>query len=261
MDSIEKLRQHLIIELDMVKEEFKKLSHDNHDMENEQILLSKLFISKNLLRLIQIWKKKLDNELFYDFDGLCAILWAGHIKATDCFQILITCIENNIATGLFEKDIHKIPKFEFKVAADNSDFGECFVNTIVEDSNTEEEEYKIHCTNVANAQHEDRINSVTIEETHRIIKEHYLDKKETYTSEDMELILAAFIRLRVPTNFVQSFKIILEKEQNKRDKKQNKDTIQKRTLILKQEGVITTAQYKAIRKQIAEYYNDYTGKF
>lgn len=264
MDAITKFQKFLVSELEIVKENLKQIRNSPILEENEKILLSKLFVSKNYLRLIQIWRKKIKIELFYDFEPLCILLKCANMKATDCFKILITSIESNIATGFLDDNVdnNQIVKFQFKVADSEKDLGETVVNIISEDLGLEEENYKLCCENEKIAFRENpSIDLTTMKLAHNTIKIHYLEKKETYESEDIEKIVTAFSKLQIPANLCQSFQIVLEKNLSKRHQKTQKDSIvYKKSQLSKQTDSITTAEYKAIRKQIETSYNEYTGK-
>ncbi len=213
----------------------------------------KLSAFKNFLLLANMEAGKM---LYRDFYSLCTYLESLSLTVLDSFQILCTLIESNMKTGLLEKKVDEIPIFQFRMIsyleAYSFIYDQCYINEEVE---KQTQNFGIDIRKKQIIKSYTSVDIPTLQATHQVIQQCYLNKKDTYTKEDIERIVEAFYQLKVPAHFCEAFKTKLNKSIEKRVRETtNPCTRQQLKLGL------TDKEYKEKLKQIKEYYNGYTGE-
>ena len=206
------------------------------------------------LSLVKSFLKLVENPqlyLFQNLKGMCNYLEILSIPTTDCIEILLSCIENNIKLGLLEEhsDITSSSIFQFTIVS-TSEFLSFFKleKTIL--SHLEEKKYFGTIVDTV------EIPMSLLQSTHRVIKESYFQKKNTYTSADIKKIITAFHQLQIPGYFCGSF----EKQLKSNLEKRKKQTVVSTQTKEKISDRLDIKQHLKIQKIIQIYWNDYTGK-
>ena len=241
--------QELDRSVDKLKDKL-KLNHHPIMIENR----TKWFVVNNLLIYLNTdLQKKFFGEMKYMID-----ITKDHMRSRDIFQVLMYFISNNIQNGILDNKLSKNDFFQF----DQISIIEFAKYLQKRDSDwtkriliRKENEHHLSYSNVNMRLYD----FSKIIKGHALLKEHYFEKIDTYTLEDVEQIINALCQLGLK-DVVSLFQPILENNCHKRMTKL-KETIQPIELIHSSQAVavsqesIPDYEYKQFKKEISAYYD------
>lgn len=261
MDSIEKFKNYLETEMINIKEKLynyrKNTSRGNWDMKNMAISSIQYLCYRDILMFL----KHKRSELFGNFLDISLMLQDSGLRGMDCFQVILYFIERNIENGILEEE-----DIELKKCCRMMDITNNMVDQVILG-----EYYSIYTIrDEENARKKLKSSPVPLEMntliyTHKQLQECYLDKKHSYTESDIQKIIEILYELGIDSCLCSNIEISLKKELKKRERElnaQKEHSIKSVVYEVKSDNmnIITDKEYKAIRKQIAEYYDEYTGE-
>ena len=192
--------------------------------------LQRVVERKNLIRILSVPEEewKLHGEIFIQYDYLSEMLEDSPLNARGMFTIVQRLLEKNLATNIVNQDarcfdIRGIDKYEFTymtrdefLAFVRSDeYGrlkEKEESLLTEDEKKKLEEFDrysdLHPLDIA-----------PVIEAHKLIKEHYFDKKDSFDKDDVGIFLSAIKGFGLSDNIIDSFRSLLLKEISKRHRK------------------------------------------
>ena len=197
--------------------------------EDEKDLL-KITERKNMRRLLSVPKEEWDlhGEIYIQFDYLADMLEESPLNARGMFSILVRLLEKNLSTNITHQDarcfdIQQIDNYEFKYMT-RDEFLE-FVRTDEygrlkqkeESELTEDEKRRLEEFNTYSDLFP--LDIAPIIEVHKLIKEHYFDKLDSFTREDIEIFLDNLRKFKLSENLINVFRNLLMREIEKRQKR------------------------------------------
>ena len=178
--------------------------------EDEKDLL-RITERKNMRRLLSVPREEWDlhGEIYIQFDYLADMLEESPLNARGMFSILVRLLEKNLSTNITHQDakcfdIQQIDNYEFKYMT-RDEFLE-FVRTdeygrlknkeeseLTEDEKNRLDEFKTYSDLYP-------LDIAPVIEVHKNIKEHYFDKLDCFTLEDVEIFLDNFKVLAISSS-------------------------------------------------------------
>lgn len=100
------------------------------------------------------------------------------------------------------------------------------------------------------------VESGALRRYHLIINEHYLEKKESYTHEDIVIVIDALSKLKVSASDCTAMKYIMEKDLEKRKNKSKKvAVVQHKIANNESKNTISNKEYKTLLQQLKCYFD------
>ena len=234
--------------------------------EDEKDLL-KITERKNMRRLLSVPKEEWDlhGEIYIQFDYLTDMLEESPLNARGMFSILVRLLEKNLSTNITHQDarcfdIQQIDNYEFKYMT-RDEFLE-FVRTDEygrlkqkeESELTEDEKRRLEEFNTYSDLFP--LDIAPIIEVHKLIKEHYFDKLDSFTREDIEIFLDNLRKFKLSENLINVFRNLLMREIEKRQKRgevlsYSQETKQK----VVEEVTISKKEYNLIERELRKYFD------
>lgn len=228
----------------------------------------------NIIRLLNVPKDKwpLYTEIFNEFAILSKKLEAAPLYSSEKVTILFTFLERNIASHILEAetkafDQKAINDYKFKTMTSEeayelirSEKYGYLLNSPNEELSKEDLLIKEDILTFT----ESHIFDLTdIVNNHQNIFDHYLNKKDDYTKDDINIILNTLKSMKVSEIIVEYVRIILNRKLEKRLKAQTKIVIKKEVSPVnspKTKKYLSDKEYKTIKKELASYYDLYNSK-
>lgn len=253
------------IQANIVRRASKRIIKDL--LPEDDIDLKKISERKNMIRLLSVPKEEweLHGEIYIQYDYLSEMLEESPLNVRGKFAILIRLLEKNLSTNLTNQDarcfdIQQIDNYQFKYMT-RDEFLE-FVRTDEygrlrskeESELTEEEKKRLEEFNAYSDLYPLDIGSVI--EAHRIIKDHYFDKLDSYNEEDIELFLDSLREFKLDENLIDLFRNLLVKEIEKRQKRELVVSYQQDSkLVVCEEPIMSRKEYNLIERELRKYFD------
>lgn len=182
----------------------------------------------------------------------------------ESFSIILHFIQKNIATGLLDMgtevqllDPKRNTKYEFTSFSQDEArkffYQKEYKKLLTAEDDTLSIEQKQQKEELQKFANECTVDGSHVISEHRKIQEHYLDKKETYGIEDVEMIVSTLKDMQVDSALCDSIKIVLIKEIEKREKK---ETVNRELFRVSQKStILSKKEYYALKKEVQEYEN------
>lgn len=234
--------------------------------EDEKDLL-KITERKNMRRLLSVPKEEWDlhGEIYIQFDYLADMLEESPLNARGMFSILVRLLEKNLSTNITHQDarcfdIQQIDNYEFKYMT-RDEFLE-FVRTDEygrlkqkeESELTEDEKRRLEEFNTYSDLFP--LDIAPIIEVHKLIKEHYFDKLDSFTREDIEIFLDNLRKFKLSENLINVFRNLLMREIEKRQKRGEVLSYSQETKPkVVEEVTISKKEYNLIERELRKYFD------
>jgi hypothetical protein len=234
--------------------------------EDEKDLL-KITERKNMRRLLSVPKEEWDlhGEIYIQFDYLADMLEESPLNARGMFSILVRLLEKNLSTNITHQDarcfdIQQIDNYEFKYMT-RDEFLE-FVRTDEygrlkqkeESELTDDEKRRLEEFNTYSDLFP--LDIAPIIEVHKLIKEHYFDKLDSFTREDIEIFLDNLRKFKLSENLINVFRNLLMREIEKRQKRGEVLSYSQETKPkVVEEVTISKKEYNLIERELRKYFD------
>ena len=195
--------------------------------QEDYLLIDKISERENMKRLISIPREEwvYHGEVFLQFNYLSEMLIDSPLNVRNQLHIVLLLLEKNLATNIIEIDgccfdIRCIDKFKFKYLT-KDEFLE-FVRTDKygklknKDSDELSESEQNILDEIDRYYEQFPLDIGLISQKHRLIKEHFFDKKNSFDENDLEILLQVLKDFGLSTSLIVSFRNVLQKEINKR---------------------------------------------
>lgn len=183
------------------------------------------------------------------------------------FIIVQRLLEKNFASHIFHQnvkafDIQMIDSYKFKYMTREQflefvrtdEYGR--LNAKEEAELTEHEKKMLEEFN--RFSDENPLNIESIIEAHRLIKEHYFDKRESFNEEDVEIFLNVIKGFGLSDNLIDTFRTLLLMEINKRQRKQQEVEevpVVKEIIKPVEKTMIDRKGYNLIERELRKYFD------
>jgi hypothetical protein len=234
--------------------------------EDEKDLL-RITERKNMRRLLSVPREEweLHGEIYIQFDYLADMLEESPLNARGMFAILVRLLEKNLSTNITHQDarcfdIQQIDNYKFKYMT-RDEFLE-FVRTDEygslkqkeESELTEDEKKKLEEFNAYSDLYP--LDIAPVIEVHKSIKEHYFDKLDSFTNEDIEIFLDNLRQFKLSENLINIFRTLLLREVEKRQKREvTVSNTQDVTINVIEEVSISKKEYNLIERELRKYFD------
>lgn len=234
--------------------------------EDEKDLL-RITERKNMRRLLSVPREEweLHGEIYIQFDYLADMLEESPLNARGMFAILVRLLEKNLSTNITHQDarcfdIQQIDNYKFKYMI-RDEFLE-FVRTDEygslkqkeESELTEDEKKKLEEFNAYSDLYP--LDIAPVIEVHKSIKEHYFDKLDSFTNEDIEIFLDNLRQFKLSENLINIFRTLLLREVEKRQKREvTFSNTQDVTINVIEEVSISKKEYNLIERELRKYFD------
>lgn len=233
--------------------------------EDEKDIL-KMTERKNMRRLLSVPKEEWDlhGEIYIQFDYLSDMLEESPLNARGMFAILVRLLEKNLSTNITHQDarcfdIQQIDNYEFKYMT-RDEFLE-FVRTDEygrlknkeESELTEDEKKRLEEFNTYSDLYP--LDIAPVVEAHKLIKEHYFDKLDSFTMEDIEVFLEQLRGFKLSENLIDIFRNLLVREVEKRQKKEVVVSVSEVKPVVETKPTMSRKQYNLIERELRKYFD------
>ena len=233
--------------------------------EDEKDLL-KITERKNMRRLLSVPKEEWDlhGEIYIQFDYLSDMLEESPLNARGMFSILVRLLEKNLSTNITHQDarcfdIQQIDSYEFKYMT-RDEFLE-FVRTDEygrlknkeEAELTEDEKKRLEEFNTYSDLYP--LDIAPVINSHKLIKEHYFDKLDSFTMEDIEIFLEQLRSFKLSNNLIEIFRNLLTREVEKRQKKEVVASVVEVKTVVETKPTMSRKQYNLIERELRKYFD------
>lgn len=221
---------------------------------------------KNAIRLLKVPKEEwpLHGEVFIQFEYISEMLEKAPLNARGKFSIILRLLEKNLSTNIVSEDarcfdIQGIDEYNFSYMT-REQFLE-FVRTDEYGKLKSKEESEL-------TEHERKmldefetfsdlypLDIAPVIEKHKLIKEHYFDKKDSFDIEDIEIFLEAIKSFGVDDSLITMFRQILLKDISKREVKNSEvvpNILVKPTIV---EDRISQKEYNLLNRELKRYFD------
>ena len=233
--------------------------------EDEKDLL-KITERKNMRRLLSVPKEEWDlhGEIYIQFDYLSDMLEESPLNARGMFSILVRLLEKNLSTNITHQDarcfdIQQIDSYEFKYMT-RDEFLE-FVRTDEygrlknkeEAELTEDEKKRLEEFNTYSDLYP--LDIAPVINSHKLIKEHYFDKLDSFTMEDIEIFLEQLRSFKLSKNLIEIFRNLLTREVEKRQKKEVVASVVEVKTVVETKPTMSRKQYNLVERELRKYFD------
>ena len=233
--------------------------------EDEKDLL-KITERKNMRRLLSVPKEEWDlhGEIYIQFDYLSDMLEESPLNARGMFSILVRLLEKNLSTNITHQDarcfdIQQIDNYEFKYMT-RDEFLE-FVRTDEygrlknkeEAELTEDEKKRLEEFNTYSDLYP--LDIAPVINSHKLIKEHYFDKLDSFTMEDIEIFLEQLRSFKLSKNLIEIFRNLLTREVEKRQKKEVVASVVEVKTVVETKPTMSRKQYNLVERELRKYFD------
>lgn len=223
---------------------------------------------KRMSRILNVPREawELYGELFADFATLSELMMSAGLKNKEVFYIVFYLIEKNLGAHVLELtvrsfDIKKIENYNF------SSYKHLNKDVILEMVRTEQygrlatmEEEELTDTERELLDEFERFSAENPEdltgvvENHRLMKEHYFDKLDSFDREDIEVICNVFRKMGLYESYVEVVRDILDSKLEKRSKKDS-PIIVERVQVSEKKDVLTDKEYNLLSRELRKYFD------
>ncbi len=222
---------------------------------------------KNMRRLLSVPREEWDlhGEIYIQFNYLSEMLEESPLNAKGKFAILVRLLEKNLSTNITHQDakcfdIQQIDNYEFKYMT-RDEFLE-FVRTdeygrlknkeeseLTEDEKNRLEEFKTYSDLYP-------LDIAPVINAHKLIKEHYFDKLDSFTREDIEIFLDNLRSFELSENLIMIFRNLLVRELEKREKREVVVSYSQESKQNKlEESTISRREYNLVERELRQYFD------
>lgn len=222
---------------------------------------------KNMRRLLSVPREEWDlhGEIYIQFNYLSEMLEESPLNAKGKFAILVRLLEKNLSTNITHQDakcfdIQQIDNYEFKYMT-RDEFLE-FVRTdeygrlknkeeseLTEDEKNRLEEFKTYSDLYP-------LDIAPVINAHKLIKEHYFDKLDSFTREDIEIFLDNLRSFELSENLIMIFRNLLVREVEKREKREVVVSYSQESKQNKlEEATISRREYNLVERELRQYFD------
>jgi hypothetical protein len=186
------------------------------------------------------------------------------LNARGMFSILVRLLEKNLSTNITHQDarcfdIQQIDNYEFKYMT-RDEFLE-FVRTDEygrlkqkeESELTEDEKRRLEEFNTYSSLFP--LDIAPVIEAHKLIKEHYFDKLDSFTSEDIEIFLDNLRKFKLSENLINVFRNLLMREIEKRQKKEVVSPVVEVKTVVETKPTMSRKQYNLVERELRKYFD------
>lgn len=223
---------------------------------------------KQMSRILNVPREswELYGELFADFATLSDLMMSAGLKNKEVFYIVFYLIEKNLGAHVLELtvrsfDIKKIENYNFSNYKHlNKDvilemvrterYGR--LATMGEDELTDTERELLEEFERFSAENPEDLTGVV--ENHRLMKEHYFDKLDSFDREDIEVVCDVFRRMGLYESYVEVVRDLLESKLEKRSKKDS-PIIVERVQVREKKEVLTDKEYNLLSRELRKYFD------
>ena len=257
--SMERIQRE-IIERALKRNNTSLLSSDDRD-------LQRIAERRNLKRIISVPEEdwELHGEIFIQFDYLTEMLEESPLNARRKFFIIQRLLKKNLATNIVHQnarcfDIQKIDSYNFTYMT-REQFLE-FVRTDEygrlkdkdESELTEHEKKMLEEFNKFSD--ENPLDIAPIVEAHKLIKEHYFDKLDSFDEEDVRIFLDCLSSFGLNDKLKEMFRNLLLREIAKRGKKVVNTTPEYVVpKVIEEKKTISKKEYNLIERELRKYFD------
>ncbi len=223
---------------------------------------------KQMSRILNVPREswELYGELFADFATLSDLMMCAGLKNKEVFYIVFYLIEKNLGAHVLELtvrsfDIKKIENYNF------SSYKYLNKDVILEMVRTEQygrlasmEEEELTDTERELLDEFERFSAENPEdltgvvENHRLMKEHYFDKLDSFDREDIEVVCDVFRKMGLYESYVEVVRDLLESKLEKRSKKDS-PIIVERVQVREKKDVLTDKEYNLLSRELRKYFD------
>lgn len=214
--------------------------------------------------LLEEWE--LHGEIYIQFDYLSEMLEESPLNARGMFAILVRLLEKNLSTNITHQDarcfdIQQIDNYEFKYMT-RDEFLE-FVRTDEygrlkskeESQLTVDEKKRLEEFNTYSDLYP--LDIAPVIEAHKLIKEHYFDKLDSYGHEDIEIFLDKLRSFKLSENLINIFRNLLVREVEKRQRKEEVAISYQQEKVEEKltEETVSRKEYNLIERELRQYFD------
>ena len=242
----------------------KKINKARDYLDHETTLI------KNIVRILSTKEDEwnIHTDTFVGFSILSKYLQEADLNIKEQLTVLTTILEKNIAAKILDKKIDNatiidptLVNYDFKYLTKNQFIKiacdkrfNLVLNSISDDKLSEKQRNQKRELEEAISSCTVKANLEDIVESHKVIKEHFLDKKDNYTHADLEETILSLKKLEVDEELCDRFKYVLERKLNKQKQEYKKaEYVQEQ----KKNNYLTDKEYKNIRKELRNYFDFY----
>lgn len=224
---------------------------------------------QNLKRILSVPREEweLHGEIFIQYNYLSEMLEEAPLNAKGKFYILQILLEKNLATNIIHQDarcfdIQKIDEYEFSYMTRNQ-FLE-FVRTDEYGRLKSKEESELTTHEKKQLEEFNRYSDLypldiqPVIEAHKQIKEHYFDKQDTFTEEDVEIFLSAIKGFGLCDNLINTFRNLLMRDVYKRQRKSLEvveQPVLRESAKVVERPTMDRKEYNLIERELRKYFD------
>lgn len=223
----------------------------------------------SVLELMILNKSNMESEMItVDFDHLSLYLLDSPLRGIESLDILMDFVSLNISSGLLEQSgkvmvldplIAQRKDLSIEKVFDLSEEG--ILNDLLNTDNEElsNEDIKMKqallevCTKSADSKRFKRFFTC-----HRILRNSYLNKVDSYQKEDIDKIISSLDGLGVYSELCQKIRATLNRELSKRLRRNSTNLcVVTKNQPSRESKYISDAEYKQVKKEISKYWDSY----
>lgn len=236
--------------------------------DKEQIKMSSSMFAGMVGTWLTLEPKQEENYkmILSEFEILSTFMEANEFSAKDKLSVISTIVEKNIKNSLLD-DTVTINADEEKITEDL--IGAMFnIENILEyrkDATYFESFIRLQKTRIDHTKQDPTIkrgildkllhNYRSLQNSHIAFKAHYLDKKQTYTKEDIMAVSSALIEMGITSDTAKQICEYLESKLAKRKIIEIKPVIESKQVVIEQPKPINQRQIKKTFKELETYFD------
>lgn len=216
-------------------------------------------VTDNLIRMLSLereeWNKYCD--FFAEFELLSEYLMESNLNTSERFAIIMFFIEKNISTGILEKcpQLFDLRDNENISLEDRVFFNTSNANELFSDASSELSDDELKERNrLIGIIKDNSVDASDYQTMYRLINDHYLSKKETFTVDDLNIFIEVLKKLGVSEDLNKQFFGYLKSSIEKRHSKQEYKFTSFSTPQASRK-YITDSEYRHYKKIILKYYD------
>ncbi len=237
--------------------------------EQDDYDLKRIAERKNLLRILRVPESDWNyhGEVFIEFKYLSEMFEGSRFKYRELFFILKRLLQKNLATNIFRVeahgfDIQKIDEHDFEYMT-REEFLE-FVRSdeqgrIKDKDESEWTEHERKCMEDFHTFSDKYpLDLSYVQDTHRLIKEHYFDVEDSFTKEDVKIFIDCLKSFGLDDSLAEIFTNLLLREIEKRQEKERREQTviaHKEVPVKEEKPVLSTKEYNLIERELRQYFD------
>lgn len=253
------------IENEILKRASKRIIRSLTDEDNRDI--QRITERQNAIRILKVPKEEwpLHGEVFIQFEYISEMFEKSPLNARGKLAVILRFLEKNLSTNIVSEDarcfdIQGIDEYKFSYMT-----REQFLEFVRTDEygrlkSKEESELTEHERNMLEEFEKFSdlypLDIAPIIEKHRLIKQHYFDKVDSFDSEDVEIFLGVLRELGIYDSLIEMFRQILFKEISKREINKVEDVVIKGKVEVTQiQDRISQKEYNLLNRELKRYFD------